>query len=602
MTLRRHTAHCTFGGGLPCGSTPRHPALPIAPARCGRLARLWGSLLPPSPPCHLGPSALRPARAQCGAIREAALPLCPPLYPGPLALSCPLSARPLSPCPAPRPWLQGLRPPYSLSLSLCSLASSSLPPPPGQREHGAEQFARQPSLSAPPLCSRSLAQPCPLCVRSPSSSLAPLPKPLGPWPSVSLSPSFLYPPQHTLRGAIREAPLPLPLHLAVPWCRGPWACGTHVALHPPAAFVPLRPPRLLLPPLPFALSTPRRTLRKTLCRQVARMSQARTWPSLHDTTQDTPPLGVDCLVAARRGAPPCPVPPRTAGGSLGCGAPFCSCPTFALSCRRGTPSSLPCHLCSSALRPARARCGAIGEAALPLCPLSLPRPRGPVLPPVCSPSLVLPCPPSQVPWSLALCLSVPVLPLPPRHTLRGAIREAPLPLPLHLAAPWCPGPWACGTHVALHQPAACVPLLPPCLPLPPLPFSLSTLRRTLRRTLCRQVARMSQARTWPLSSAPSGWLAPRCGCPPLPQPPLVPPPRAATPNAAGGAALVGPGCPPARVSLYPPRRLVAGGDPSQKCARHRKKIDIYIYIYIYGITCNAPPPPTSVTWGGLEGK
>ena len=28
----------------------------------------------------------------------------------------------------------------------------------------------------------------------------------------------------------------------------------------------------------------------------------------------------------------------------------------------------------------------------------------------------------------------------------------------------------------------------------------------------------------------------------------------------------------------------------------------YKYIYIYGITCNAPPPPTSVTWGGLEGK
>ena len=118
------------------------------------------------------------------------------------------------------------------------------------------------------------------------------------------------------------------------------------------------------------------------------------------------------------------------------------------------------------------------------------------------------------------------------------------------------------------------PPCPPC-PLPPL---------ALRRTLCRQVARMSHARTWPLSSVPSGWLAPRCGRPPLPQPPLEPPPRASTPNAAGGAALVGPGCPPARVSLYPPRRLVAGGDPSHKSARDRKKIDIekiYIYIYIY---------------------
>ena len=121
MTLRRHTAHCTFGGGLPCGSTPRLPALPSAPARCGRLARLWGTMLPPSLPCHLGPSALRPARAQCGVIREAALPLCPHLCAGPLALSCPLFARPLSPFPAPRAWLQGLRPPFpSVPLPLFS--------------------------------------------------------------------------------------------------------------------------------------------------------------------------------------------------------------------------------------------------------------------------------------------------------------------------------------------------------------------------------------------------------------------------------------------------------------------------------------------------
>ena len=74
----------------------------------------------------------------------------------------------------------------------CSLASSSLPLPSGQREHGAEQFARQPSLPAPPLCFHSLAQPCPLCARSPSSSLAPLTRPLCPGPSVSLSPSSLY--------------------------------------------------------------------------------------------------------------------------------------------------------------------------------------------------------------------------------------------------------------------------------------------------------------------------------------------------------------------------------------------------------------------------
>ena len=43
MTLRRHAAHCIFGGGLPCGSTPRRSALSSAPAHCGRPARLWGT-------------------------------------------------------------------------------------------------------------------------------------------------------------------------------------------------------------------------------------------------------------------------------------------------------------------------------------------------------------------------------------------------------------------------------------------------------------------------------------------------------------------------------------------------------------------------------
>ena len=228
-------------------------------------------------------------------------------------------------------------------------------------------------------------------------------------------------------------------------------------------------------------------------------------------------MGVDCFAAARRGAPPCPVPPRTAGGSLGCGAPLCFCPTLAPLCRRGTPSSLPCLLCPSALRPTRAQCGAIRVAALPLCPLSLPWPLGPVLPPVCSPSLDLTCPPSQVPWSLALGVSVPVLPLPSRHTLRGAIREAPLPLPLHLAVLRRPG------SVRSLRPST-----PAHFPLPPLPSSLSTLRRTLRKTLCRQVARMSQARTWPSlydstqDTAPMGvvcFAAARRGAPPCPVPP-----------------------------------------------------------------------------------
>ena len=226
-----------------------------------------------------------------------------------------------------------------------------------------------------------------------------------------------------------------------------------------------------------------------------------------------------------RCAPPCPVPPRTAGGSLGSGAPLCFCPTPTPSCRRGTPSSLPCLLCPSALRPTRAHCGAIRVAAPSLCPLSLSWPLGPVLPPVCSPSLAPTCPPSQVPWSLALSVPALVFPLPSRHAFRGATRGAPLPLPPHLAAPWFPGS-VCT--------AARGPLLPPYLPLPPLPLPLSILtccplaghfvgmshacrrfasvpslpappfppsspRRILRRTLRRQVACTSQARTWPSS-------------------------------------------------------------------------------------------------------
>ena len=129
-----------------------------------------------------------------------------------------------------------------------SLASSSLPPPSGQREHGAEQFARQPSLPAPPICSRSLAQPCPWCARSPSSSLAPLPRPLCPPPSVSLSPSSLYLP------GVHFAEQYAWHHRSAPWCPGPWASGTHVALHPPVAFSPLRPPCPPLHPLPSAPS------------------------------------------------------------------------------------------------------------------------------------------------------------------------------------------------------------------------------------------------------------------------------------------------------------------------------------------------------------
>ena len=123
---------------------------------------------------------------------------------------------------------------------------------------------------------------------------------------------------------------------------------------------------------------------------------------------------------------------------------------------------------TSALWPARARCGAIREATLPPCSPPLLPLLGPALPLVCPFSLVLPCPPSQAPVSLALCPPVSVFPLPPRHTLSGAIHVASLPLSLRLSALRCPGPWASGTHVALHPPVAFFPLCPPCPP-PPLP-------------------------------------------------------------------------------------------------------------------------------------
>ena len=81
------------------------------------------------------------------------------------------------------------------------------------------------------------------------------------------------------------------------------------------------------------------------------------------------------------------------------------------------------------------RCNSRGSA--PSLPPSLPRPAGAVLPPVCSPSLTLPCPPSLVAGSPASYLSVPLLPLSIRRAPCRAMCKATLPLPLSLAAPWC---------------------------------------------------------------------------------------------------------------------------------------------------------------------
>ena len=133
-------------------------------------------------------------------------------------------------------------------------------------------------------------------------------------------------------------------------------------------------------------------------------------------------------------------------------------------------------------------------AAPSLCLLSLSWPLGPVLPPVCSHSLVPSCPPSLVPWSLALCVPALVCPLPPRHAFRGATREAPLspPSPCRSLVLW----------FCLHRsPRPSSPVLPP----PPSP-ALAPLYSYLlspRWTLCRHVARMSQVRFLPLPSCPA---------------------------------------------------------------------------------------------------
>ena len=166
----------------------------------------------------------------------------------------------------------------------------SAPLPSGQREHNAEQFAWQRSLFAPSLCPGPLALSCFLSARPPLSSRAPLPRSLGPWPSVSLSPSSLYPPGIHFAEQYARHPSHSPFTLPLP--------GALFRPHRPAACGPLLPPYLPLPPLPFSLSTLRRTLRRTLCRQVARMSQARTRPlppcpalsplfTTQNTSQDT---------------------------------------------------------------------------------------------------------------------------------------------------------------------------------------------------------------------------------------------------------------------------------------------------------------------------
>ena len=167
------------------------------------------------------------------------------------------------------------------SLFLCPPASAST-----MRSNSRGSAPSLPPLSTP--APWPCPAPCLLALPRPPSP--PFPGPLVPGPlSLCPRPPFTLP-AYTSRSNTRGTPPTpsSPCRPLVPWSR----------LHPPAAFGPLFPPYPPLPPLPFSLSTLRRTLRKTLCRQVARMSQAHIWPpspcpalsplyTTQDTTQDT---------------------------------------------------------------------------------------------------------------------------------------------------------------------------------------------------------------------------------------------------------------------------------------------------------------------------
>ena len=184
-----------------------------------------------------------------------------------------------------------------------------------------------------------------------------------------------------------------------------------------------------------------------------------------------------------------------------------------------------------------------------------------------------------------VCLSSSTLPCPSfRATLRTTLCQQFAHSP-HLS---CPAPWRPGPPLPLCCAALALPLgAPRCTVHDTLQSNLqSTMHDTMRdktQAVCMHVTR--HAPGFPALSFTSS----RCGCALLPQPPQEPLLRVAMSNAAGDAALAGPGCPPARVSLYPPRRLVARGDPSQKPARNRNKKDIYTYIHIYIYIAESPP-------------
>ena len=204
-------------------------------------------------------------------------------------------------------------------------------------------------------------------------------------------------------------------------------------------------------------------------------------------------MGVDRFAAARRGAPPCPVPPRTAGGSLGCGAPLCFCPTLFMPPWHALFPALPslplCPPASASTMRSNSRGSAFAPSLCPgplalSCPLSARPPS----------SSLAPLPRSLGPW--------PSVSLPPSSLY---------PPGIHFAEQHARHP--SHSPFTLPLPGALVPSAParslqpstPALPPPPSPalFPLYSYIYTLRRTLCRQVARMSLARTRPFPPCPA---------------------------------------------------------------------------------------------------
>ena len=188
----------------------------------------------------------------------------------------------------------------------------SVPLPSGQRKHDAEQFARQRSLFAPSLCPGPLALSCPLSARPPSSSPAPLPRSLGPRPSVSLSPSTLCP--HSI-------------HFAEQYAR-----------HPSLSLFTLPPPGALVPGLVARTSHCTRLRPLSLYARPASPSLPCPFPSLHYAGQ----YAGHCVGkshACRRHAPGRYRGRRQAGWHHAVAARHCHSPRR--SRRRGQPLQMP---------------------------------------------------------------------------------------------------------------------------------------------------------------------------------------------------------------------------------------------------------------------